>query len=467
MRKDIKWKLSITFALILISIIYLYPTFKWVMMNEKEREKAQQFNSNILKKILKLGLDLKGGMHLILEVEMDKLSADVKEQDAIDRAKEIIRNRVDQLGVSEPQITQQGDHWIVVQLPGIDNPKQAIDLIGKTALLEFKLVNDKVQIADLLNEEGEIDENKIPEGYEIVKGKEDTRFLLKKEAGITGAYLTNAQVKIGGQYNLPYVALSFNSEGAKIFSKLTEQNVERRLAIVLDNVVQSAPVIRTRIPDGRAIIEGNFSMEEAKNLAIVLRAGALPAPVRIIENRLVGPTLGRDSVKAGITATIIGFVAVLIFMLFYYRLAGIIADIALFLNLFLLLGAMVWVPRIMGLTPFTLTLPGIAGIILTIGMAVDANVLIFERIKEEIKTGKTIYASIDAGYQRAFRTILDANITTLLAALFLFQFGTGPIKGFAVTLTLGIGVSMFTAIIVTHTIFDLILSGKKVERLSI
>jgi len=378
----------------------------------------------------------------------------------MERALEIIRNRVDQFGVSEPLIAHQGDRWIVVELPGVKDPERAIELIGKTALLEFKLVDDKMRTGDILDSEGKVDPQKIPAGYEVLPGKGETLFLVKKEPEITGAALTNARVRIGGQYNMPYVAIDFNKDGAGKFARITEVNIERNLAIVLDGQVQSAPVIKSRIPDGHAVIEGNFTMEEAKNLAIVLRAGALPAPVNIIENRTVGPTLGRDSVRAGVLAAGIGLICVIFFMVFYYSLSGLVADLALILNLIILLGMMAYFRA-------TLTLPGIAGIILTIGMSVDANVLIFERIREELRGGKTVRVAIDLGYQKAFTTILDSNITTLIAAAFLFQFGTGPVKGFAVTLSLGILISMFTAIVVTHMVFDMVLAGRKVEKLSI
>ena len=264
---------------------------------------------------------------------------------------------------------------------------------------------------------------------------------------------------------MPYVAVDFNKEGAREFARITEVNIERNLAIVLDGRVQSAPVIKSKIPDGHAIIEGNFTMEKAKDLALVLRAGALPAPVNIIENRTVGPSLGRDSIRAGVVAAIIGLICVMCFMVIYYKLSGLVANLAIILNLIILLGMMAYLGRTF--VRATLTLPGIAGIILIIGMSVDANVLIFERIREELRAGKTVRVAIDAGYQKAFRTILDSNLTTLIAAAFLFQFGSGPVKGFAVTLSLGILISMFTAIVVTHMVFDVILAGKRIEKLSI
>jgi len=460
MQKSIQWKAILTAIIIILALAYLYPTYQWYRKSPEERTRLEERKDKILGKILKLGLDLRGGMHLVLEVDLNRLPEGTSPSDAMERALEVIRNRVDQFGVAEPLIARQGDRWIVVELPGVKDPERAIELIGKTALLEFKLVNDGVRISEVLDSEGKVDPSKVPTGYEVLPGKRETLFLVKEEPEITGAALTNAKVKIGGQYNMPYVAVDFNKEGAKKFARITEVNIERNLAIVLDERVQSAPVIKSKIPDGHAIIEGNFTMEEAKNLAIVLRAGALPAPVNIIENRTVGPSLGRDSVRAGVVATGIGLICVMFFMVIYYRLSGLITDLALILNLIILLGMMAYFRA-------TLTLPGIAGIILIIGMAVDANVLIFERIREELRAGKTVRVAIDSGYQKAFRTILDSNLTTLIAAAFLFQFGTGPVKGFAVTLSLGILISMFTALVVTHMVFDMVLAGKKVEKLSI
>ncbi|NIM03280.1 protein translocase subunit SecD [bacterium] len=465
MQKSIQWKAIITAVIVILAVAYLYPTYQWYRKSPEEKVKLEESKDKILGKILKLGLDLKGGMHLVLEVDLNRLPEGTSPSDAMERALEVIRNRVDQFGVAEPLITRQGDRWVVVELPGVKDPERAIELIGKTALLEFKLVNDGVRISEILDSEGKVDPGKVPAGYEVLPGREETLFLLKEESEITGAALTNAKVKIGGQYNMPYVAVDFNKEGAREFARITEVNIERNLAIVLDGRVQSAPVIKSKIPDGHAIIEGNFTMEKAKDLALVLRAGALPAPVNIIENRTIGPSLGRDSIRAGVLAAMIGLICVMCFMVIYYKLSGLIANLAIILNLIILLGMMAYLGRTF--VRATLTLPGIAGIILIIGMSVDANVLIFERIREELRAGKTVRVAIDAGYQKAFRTILDSNITTLIAAAFLFQFGSGPVKGFAVTLSLGILISMFTAIVVTHMIFDMVLMGKRIEKLSI
>jgi len=277
---------------------------------------------------------------------------------------------------------------------------------------------------------------------------------------LTGNYLTDARVQIDSQYNEPYVAIKFDKKGAQLFEKITEDNVKRRLAIVLDNKVYSAPVIQERIAGGEARITGRFTTEEARDLAIVLRAGALPAPVTILEERTVGPSLGTDSIRQGVLAGIVGSILVVVFMAVYYSTAGLIADLALVFNILLIMA---------GLAGFgaTLTLPGIAGIVLTIGMAVDANVLIFERIREELRTGKSPRAAIDAGFRMSTWTILDSNITTLIAAVVLFQFGTGSVKGFAVTLSLGIISSVFSALVLTRLIFDYLTSSAKVKILHI
>ena len=402
-----------------------------------------------LKEKINLGLDLQGGMHLILRVDTSSLSPQEK-KGVMERALAIVRNRVDQFGVSEPSIQIQGKDRIVVQLPGVTERERAIDLLGKTALLEFKLVeSDKEKLRSAL-------EGNIPEGYELKelffsrREKEERRefLLLHKTPCLTGKYLIDANMRFDPEhFNQPVVALRFNREGAKKFAQISSKNVGKRLAIVLDGEVQSAPVIREPILNGEAIISGDFTQTEASDLAIILRAGALPAPIRIEEERTVGPSLGKDSIQRGIRSAIWGGMAVVLFMAIYYLLAGMIADLALCLNLILILGALAYFKA-------TLTLPGIAGIILTIGMAIDANVLIFERIREEIKNGRSLRNAISAGYKRAFLTIVDANLTTLITALILFRFGSGPVKGFAVTLSIGIIASMFTALFCTRLIFD-------------
>jgi preprotein translocase subunit SecD len=397
---------------------------------------------------------------------------------ATDQVLEIIRNRIDQFGVAEPTIHRQAENEIVVQLPGVKDPQRAVEMVGKTALLEFKLVNDESPVAAELpssilpGEEAlffERFKDKIPEGNEVLFQRDVNRetgvitkrpVLLKKETLLTGDLLTEARVSIDERFNEPYVSITFNAAGAKIFEDVTGQNVKKRLAIILDDTIYSAPVIQERISGGNAQITGNFTMEEAKDLAIVLRAGTLPAPVKMLQNVTVGPSLGRDSIEAGKKAGIIGTILVVVFMIFYYRLSGVIADFALLLNIILLLGAMASLNA-------TLTLPGIAGIILAIGMAVDSNVLMFERMREELKIGKTPKAAVESGYKKAFWTIFDSHVTTLITAAVLFQFGTGPIKGFAVTLSLGVAINLFTALIGTKTVFDIIHHKKEVKRLSI
>jgi preprotein translocase subunit SecD len=381
---------------------------------------------------------------------------------AVEQSLETIRNRVDQFGISEPEIIPQGEDRIVVQLPGIKDTARAKNLIGRTALLEFKLVDEEHSLDDALR-------GNIPEGDVIAYGfnidsetgrRTSVPYLLKDKTLLTGEYLESAKVQISDRFGEPNIGIKFNAQGAQDFERITGENVKKRLAIVLDGTVHSAPVIQERIAGGDAQITGRFTMEEARDLAIVLRAGALPAPVNILEERTVGPSLGQDSIDQGMWTSIIAGILVIIFMVIYYRLSGFVADIALVLNLFFLLATMAAFRA-------TLTLPGIAGIVLTIGMAVDANVLIFERTREELRTGKTPRAAIEAGYDKAFLTILDSNVTTLVAALFLFGFGTGAVKGFAVTLTIGILVSMFTAIFVTRIIFDYFIWNRKISTISI
>lgn len=395
-------------------------------------------------------------------LEMKTKQVQSIEKFALEQSLETIRNRVDEFGVSEPEIIPQGKDRILIQLPGIKDPQRAINLIGKTALLEFKLLDEEHSLDEALG-------GKVPPGDILAYGYKmenetgrriKTPYLLKKKTLLTGESLEDAKVSISDRFGEPYVSLKFDSQGARDFDRITAQNVKKRLAIVLDGVVHSAPVIQERISGGNAQITGSFTMDEAHDLAIVLRAGALPAPVRVLEQRTVGPSLGQDSIDKGILSIIVGSILVVIFMIVYYNLSGIIADIALCLNIILIMGA---------LTAFraTLTLPGIAGIVLTIGMAVDANVLIFERIREEMRLGKSPRASIAGGYSKALSTIVDANVTTLIAALVLFQFGTGPVKGFAVTLSIGIVCSMFTAIFVTRTIYDYFVWDKNIKRIKI
>lgn len=388
--------------------------------------------------------------------------ADNVREYAVRQALETLRNRIDQFGVSEPVLQRQADNRILVQLPGVKDPQRAIDLLGKTARLEFKMV---LEDADLKAAE----RGALPPGGQLLYEKRvdkqsgavtETPMVVESRTSLTGDLLADAQVRIDSRFNEPYVAIEFNPVGAKRFDQITAAGVGRRMAIVLDDTIYSAPVIRERISGGSAQISGSFNEQTATDLAIVLRAGSLPAPVKILENRTVGPSLGRDSINQGMLAVVLAVVLVVAVMIVYYRTAGLVATLALGLNL-------VFMMALLSLFKATLTLPGIAGIALTLGMAVDANVLINERIREEMRLGKTARAALDAGYEKAFWSIMDSNLTTLLAGLVLFQFGTGPVKGFAVTLAIGIITTLFTAMYLTRLIYDAYLSRRHVERLSV
>ena len=626
----------IVIGVVLLWALYaLFPTIKYNTLSEDEKTSMEEEGilEQLEKKTIRRGLDLQGGMHIVLEVDIptlvenlasnknnrfyevfdkvktkdemstedfiNRFATEAKSQDlrlnryymdygsdpvsiqaaledeatdAINRALEILQNRVDEFGVSEPTIQKQGNRRVIVELAGIQDPDRARSLLQSTALLEFALLKDGAVTQNLLTrvdrilkgsddledlletKEDSTDEEQAPietetrvadeeevsltelfgtteedttaedttevlvdkdlfeerpfssllrqigndlgvpeqnmravnkimemsDIQEILKGGEgrlsmskekDTWTLpeggsesfyrmyhLEAEAGLTGGVIEEALATLyNGQ---PIVTLGMNSEGAKTWSRVTGANVGRRLAILLDGNVHMAPVIRTKITDGQTQVEGFANMNEAKDIAIVLRAGALPAPVDIIEERTVGPSLGQDSIDQGTQSIIIGLVLVLAFMVFYYRGAGLIAAFAVLWNLILVLS-------ILAMLKATLTLPGIAGLILTVGMAVDANVIIFERIREELIKGKTPRSAIDSGYSRAITTIIDANVTTILAALVLMQFGTGPIRGFAVVLFWGIATSMFTAIFTTRTIFNLISAKRNLKTLSI
>ena len=626
----------IVIGVVLLWALYaLFPTIKYNTLSEDEKTSMEEEGilEQLEKKTIRRGLDLQGGMHIVLEVDIptlvenlasnknnrfyevfdkvktedemstedfiNRFATEAKSQDlrlnryymdygsdpvsiqaaledeatdAINRALEILQNRVDEFGVSEPTIQKQGNRRIIVELAGIQDPDRARSLLQSTALLEFALLKDGAVTQNLLTrvdrilkgsddledlletKEDSTDEEQAPietetrvadeeevsltelfgiteedttaedttevlvdkdlfeerpfssllrqigndlgvpeqnmravnkimemsDIQDILKGGEgrlsmskekDTWTLpeggsesfyrmyhLEAEAGLTGGVIEEALATLyNGQ---PIVTLGMNSEGAKTWSRVTGANVGRRLAILLDGNVHMAPVIRTKITDGQTQVEGFANMNEAKDIAIVLRAGALPAPVDIIEERTVGPSLGQDSIDQGTQSIIIGLVLVLAFMVFYYRGAGLIAAFAVLWNLILVLS-------ILAMLKATLTLPGIAGLILTVGMAVDANVIIFERIREELIKGKTPRSAIDSGYSRAITTIVDANVTTILAALVLMQFGTGPIRGFAVVLFWGIATSMFTAIFTTRTIFNLISAKRNLKTLSI
>jgi preprotein translocase subunit SecD len=382
---------------------------------------------------------------------------------AVDQSLETIRNRIDQFGVSEPTIQRQGQQDILIQLPGIQNPERAKEIIGKTALLEFKLVDDNANPQDAVR-------NGPPPGDEILYGSAEKGeggvgggqipYVVQSRTLMTGEYITDARVRPSSRLQGPYVELTFNSRGARLFEQITAANVGHRLAIVLDNRVYSAPVIQERIGGGRASITGSFTIQQARDLAIVLRAGALPAPVEIVEERTVGPSLGQDSIHQGITSFIVGGALVIIFMIAYYKGAGLLADAALFFNIVFMLAILAGFQAV-------LTLPGIAGIVLTVGMAVDANVLINERIREELRAGRAPRSAVEAGYQHALPAILDTNITTFLSGVILFQFGTGPIKGFAVTLCVGILTTVVTAVYLTRIYYDYRMSARRLERISI
>jgi len=404
---------------------------------------------------------------------------------AVDQSLEILRNRIDQFGVAEPVIIRQGEDEIVIQLPGVKDPQRAMKLLGDTAQLEFKVVADAtgLNLQELVTQaratkqwqDGEAMtklnralESRLPDNTTLYFEKEVDKvtkqeilipILLESKILMTGDMVKDAQVRIGGNFNEPYVSLDMTNRGGKIFAQITEKNVGRRMAIVLDEVVRSAPVIRERILGGSAQISGSFTHEEAADLAIVLRVGALPAPVDIIQNVTVGASLGQDSINKGLSSGIFGAIIVLGFMLIYYRLSGVVANSALILNILLLFSGL-------AILNATLTLPGIAGIILSIGMAVDANVLIFERMREEFALGKSVRSSIEGGFGKAFLTIVDSQVTTLITALALFMFGTGPIKGFAITLSLGIIFNLFAALFFSRLIFDTINSVNPMKKLN-
>jgi protein-export membrane protein SecD len=494
-------------------------------------------------KKIKLGLDLRGGMQILLDVDTSKLPAD-QVKDAVDNAITVIRNRIDQFGVAEPTIQKIGDNRIMIQLPGVKDFERARSLIGKTAMLEFKFVAEKNDIDKVLNtldlylkdninrypqlasfyapvkgakadttkadslsatdtgkifsnllnsgsgaftvsyedvpiltalEKDTTFTNNIPAGFQIALGQEKAAdpkadrdaYILQENAELTGEALDYAKVGIGNANsgdpstaNKPYISFKLNRDGARKFEVLTGNNIKRRLAIMLDDIVYAAPVIQDRIPRGEGQISGSFTLDEVRDLVIVLKTGNLKAPVTEERTVIVGASLGSDSIKSGAMAGIIGFLAVFLFMIFYYRGAGFIADIALLLNI-AFIGAM--------LAAFgaALTLPGIAGIILTIGMAVDANVLIYERVREELDAGKTPRSAIDAGFSRASVTIWDSQLTTLIAAVVLYNVGSGPVRGFAVTLAIGIIGSIFCAIVVSRSIFDTFVLPKNKKTLSI
>jgi SecD/SecF fusion protein len=408
-----------------------------------------------------------------LEIGLKQKEREQIQDSAVDQSLEVIRNRIDLFGVEEPVIVRQGRDEIVLQLAGIKEPQRAMEIVGRTAQLEFKLVDSRpMPDLDGLVEKALLDgklkpgythqdlnqalQHDIPIGCEVYIEKSSdpqtgvtTRhpLLLKKNALMTGEAVKSARVEINNQLGEPQVGLILTPRGARQFETITQENVGRQLAIILDDIVQSAPVIQEPISGGKAQITGRFTSEQAHDLAIVLRAGALPAPLQIVQNLTVGPSLGRDSIEKGLASTLLGALLVAFFMVIYYRLSGVIANWALLLNLILMVA-------VLSLFGATLTLPGIAGIVLSIGMAVDSNVLIFERMREELALKKTVYACIQGGYDKALWTIVDSHVTTLITAAALFLFGTGPIKGFAVTLSIGVVLNLFTALYGTRVIYD-------------
>jgi protein-export membrane protein SecD len=636
MMQNLKFKIIVILAVFLGSLYYLYPTIHLSRLSSEEKKRMSLSDPQGLKDLeersVKLGLDLQGGMHLVLELDNSKMAMSDKEKvDAIDRALEIIRTRVDQFGVSEPLIQKAGSERIIIELAGIVDTSRARALVQQSAYLEFKLVKPQSEFYDVLKlvdglvvdnnlvllpdqsspaspqeavkaptsqefnpislfqeekKEGAVSdtgkarsdslqaragktdtlagvksdslhkdttggkallaesiktpfsrlffqepylrqtverrenyllvplnniplvkeylsmpqvrsliaraeaenlvdfsrykspsESSDPDTLEVLLGDEDTDvvwqdgikykhiYLLKKHPEMTGGFIADANATLGGSYdpktaNKPMVLMKLTPAGADSFETITERFLQRDLSIVLDKVVKFAPRIMTRIPGGNAQIEGVATMDKARDLSIVLRAGALPAPLTIAESRTVGPSLGADSIQKGRLSAILGILLVVVFMLIYYKFGGLVADFALVFNMIITLAVLAGFNA-------TLTLPGIAGLILTIGMAVDANVLIFERIREELRSGKSLRAAIDAGYDRAFTTILDSNLTTFISAVVLFQFGTGPIKGFAVTLSIGLAASMFTAIYVTRVFFNIWTSRKNVKSISL
>jgi protein-export membrane protein SecD len=534
-----KWKLFLTLIALGACIWTLWPTFRFYSLSPAERQEVLmarpasatsevervrlEKDAKLREKAIKLGLDLQGGMYVLLEVDTSKLGK-AEAKNAVDQAIQIIGNRIDQFGVAEPSIARQGENRIMVQLPGLLDQERAKSLIGATALLEFKLVKTDEETRALFDRIdgyfarqrfGAVDTTMADslrhpftsrfllaaQGGEtfalsseiaaidsmVVQVTRDSTFVMDatlawdahetelqgrsgrhlypvtKEPLMRGSEVATAQMRLDLDQNspgAPGVSFTLTGRGGSMFADITGRNVNRRLAIVLDNRVQSAPNISERIPRGQGSITGSFTEVEAQNLAIVLRSGALPAPVRIAEERTVGPSLGRDSIQKGLTAGAFAAIGIVVFMLIYYRLSGAVAVVALALNILGLLASMAAFKA-------TLTLPGLAGIVLTIGMAVDANVLIFERIREELRNKRTVLNAIETGYSRAYRTIIDANVTTLLPAVALMWLGSGPIRGFAVTLTIGLVINVITAVGVSKMIFDAWSLRRKVSSISI
>ncbi len=543
-----KWKFIVILAALILAAWLLYPTIRWYSNNDAERTQLQKVDYDTWKSLndhkLNLGLDLQGGVSLLLKIDtatLEKMALDreverinnefeklkfldratltpdssaiiipypdvdhsnqylkiatgssvllskqtpVKNQlefvadarlvnlrikDTMDQARHVIENRINGLGVSETMVSMVGTDRIAVEIPGETDPAHVTDIIKQQAFLEFKLVADESLLNSLVNEQGDLKPGAvIPDGFELkylkdlAAGENSKKpLLLKRRAEITGDHIVSAMVaRDQMSMGAPHVELEWDRDGSRIFENVTGNNVGKRLAIVLDGEVKSAPVIQDRIAGGRARITGQFTEDQARDLALVLKAGALPAPLIVEESQTVGPSLGKDSIDKGINSSIIAGILVIAFMLIYYKGSGAIADLALILNLFFLVASMAALHA-------TLTVPGIAGVILTIGMAVDANVLIFERIREELRTGKTPRAAIESGYDRAFHAIFDSNMTTIIASFMLYEFGRGAVRGFAVTLGVGIAINLFTAVFVTKVIFDRISLRQGFKNISI
>jgi len=457
MIKRDKWRLMLVVAVIVIAAVIAFP----------------------IKGKMKLGLDLRGGVHIVLQAQSTPNSPITS--DSIDRLIAVLRSRIDQYGIAEPQLQKQGTDRVAIDLPGVDDPEAALDLIGRTAVLQFRQVlgesprvpaqpvrsnydtDEQFKAAqDRWNQaKAEVDsyvqKMKASVGANsadiiVANGDDGGAYLLGKSY-VDGKDLTKADTTFD-QFGKAAVSLRFNGTGAKLFDDATAVNVGKQIAIVLDNVVISAPVVQQRISGGEAQITGKFTTEEANRLAIMLRAGALPVKVEILENRSVGPTLGADSINQGVRSGLIGAVLVVLFMLIYYGFLGIAADIALAVSMLIVIACLIMLHS-------TLTLPGIGGLVLTIGMAVDGNILIYERMKEEFRSGKTLMAALDSGFKKALVVILDSNITTLIAAAVLFYFGSGPIRGFAVTLSIGCISAVFCNVVVTRSLLGIMLSGRK------
>ena len=399
-------------------------------------------------RVLALIAELEDGLDIAFDNQTNVITVQFTEEaltellaNAVSQSIEIVRRRVDETGTSEPIIQRQGEDRILLQLPGVDDPEYVKALLNTTARLSFQLVNEEASVVDALDGRVPAGSVLLPDAEAGPDGEPLQFYVVRSRVYVSGDNLVNAQPTF--QEGRPVVSFRFDSAGARRFGDVTEDNVGRRLAIVLDSQVISAPVVRSPILGGSGIIEGGFTVQTATDLALLLRAGALPAELTYLEERTVGPGLGADSIAAGRIASIVGFALVIVFMVLAYGLFGLMASVALIFNLILILAAL-------SLLQATLTLPGIAGIVLTVGMAVDANVLIFERIREEVRNGRSPISAIDAGYSRAMTTIIDSNLTTLIAALFLYAFGSGPVRGFAVTLSIGILSSMFTAVMVTR-----------------